>query len=397
MSAQPETEPQPVQAATQNYTCPKCGGDMRFDAAQGMLACPFCGHSMPSPETSEIVQEHDLIRALQDTSGKAHGFGTALKSIKCQSCGATTNVEPNVVSTACPFCGSNQVVEQEPDPDLIQPESVIPFGVDESRANRLFRDWLGSGWFHPNDLKKFGGGQKLNGVYLPFWTFDAHAESDWRAESGDYYYVNETVTIMRDGKPVQETRQVQHVRWYPSNGHHSGDYDDVLVYATSSVDVTILEKIYPFDTKKLVPYNPSYLSGWGAESYRIALAQAWDLGKSILHREEYTACDRLVPGDTHRGLRVSTRLSKLSYKHVLLPVWLASYRYNNKVYRFMINGQTGEVQGQKPISWIKVTIAVVIALIIIGLIIFLVSRSQEGESGGMLIHQYAMMQALLMG
>ena len=393
MSA-PQSEP--AQAATKSYTCPKCGGDMKFDAAQGMLTCPFCGHSMPSPETSEVVQEHDLVVALQDTSSKAHGFGTAVKSFKCQSCGATTNLEPNVTSTACPFCGSNQVLEQAPDPNLIQPESVIPFGVDEKRASQLFRDWLGRGLFHPNDLKKYGGGQKLGGVYLPFWTFDAHAESDWRAESGYYYYVNETVWVTRDGKRVQETRRVQKVRWQPSSGHRSDDHDDVLVYATKSIDVKILEKIYPFDTKKLMPYNPSYLSGWGAESYQIPLADAWTLGQSLIDREQYSRCGRDVPGDTQRNLRVNTRLSNLKYKHVLLPVWLASYRYNNKVYRFMINGQTGEVQGQKPISWIKVAIAVVIALAIIGLIVFLVSRSRSDE-GGMILQQYALWQSMLVG
>jgi DNA-directed RNA polymerase subunit RPC12/RpoP len=395
VSAQPEAEP--VKAATQKYTCPKCGGDMNFDAAKGMLSCPFCGHTMPTPETSEVVQEHDLVAALRDTTGKAHGFGTTVKSYSCRACGATNNVEPNVTSTTCPFCGSNQVVEQQPDPNLIQPESVIPFGVDESRANRLFHDWLGRGLFHPNDLKKYGGGQKLNGMYLPFWTFDAHAESDWRAESGDYYYVNETVTVTRDGKPVQETRQVQKVRWYPSSGHRSDDHDDVLVYATRSIEVKILERIYPFDTRQLTPYNPSYLSGWGAESYRIPLAEAWTLGQSLIEREQYSRCGRDVPGDTHRNLRVSTRLSHLTYKHVLLPVWLASYRYNNKVYRFMINGQTGEVQGEKPISWIKVAIAVVIALIIIGIIVVLVNQSRGSTDGGSLIQQYALMQMLLAG
>ncbi|HJW83485.1 MAG TPA: primosomal protein N' (replication factor Y) - superfamily II helicase [Anaerolineae bacterium] len=394
----PQSEP--IQAATQKYTCPKCGGDMNFDAAKGMLACPFCGHSMPTPETSEVVQEHDLREALRDTSGKAHGFGTAVKSIKCNACGATNNVAPNVASTSCPFCGSNQVVEQPPDPNLIQPESLIPFGVDDSRAQRLFLDWLGRGLFHPSDLKKFGGGQKLSGVYLPFWTFDAHAESDWRAESGDYYYVNETVWVTRDGKQLQETRQVQKVRWYPSSGHRSDDHDDVLVYATSSIDVKMIERVYPFDTQKLAPYNPSFLSGWGAESYRIPLADAWKLGQSLIEREQYSRCGRDVPGDTHRNLHVNTRLSNLTYKHVLLPVWLASYRYNNKVYRFMINGQTGEVQGQKPISWIKVAIAVVIALIVIGLIVYLVSQSQSGgngtgTSGGLLmLDQYAAEQLI---
>jgi len=398
MSAQPETTPpEPLQSQVKNYTCPKCGGDMKFDAAKGMLSCPFCGHSMPTPETSEVVQEHDLLAALQDTSGKARGFGTTVRAFKCESCGATTNVEPNVTSTTCPFCGSNQVLEQQPDPNLIQPESVIPFGVDETRANRLFRDWLGQGLFHPNDLRKFGGGQKLSGMYLPFWTFDAHAESDWRAESGDYYYVNETVWVTRDGKRVQETQRVQKVRWYPTSGHRSDNHDDVLVYATQSIDVRILQKVYPFDTKKLAPYNPSFLSGWGAESYRIPLAEAWNLGQNIIQSEQYRRCGGDVPGDTHRNLRVNTRLSSLKYKHVLLPVWLASYRYNNKVYRFMINGQTGEVQGEKPISWIKVAIAVVIALIIVGLIIYLVSQAQSEEGGGWLIQQYAFAQALMAG
>ena len=395
MSTQPET--QPPASAVRKYTCPKCGGDMNFDAATGMLSCPFCGHTMPAPETSEVVQEHDLVRALGDTSGKAHGFGTAVRSYKCQACGATNNVEPHVTSTACPFCGSNQVLEQAPDPDLIQPESLVPFGVEEARAHRMFREWLGRGLFTPNDLKKTGGGQRLSGVYLPFWTFDAHAESDWRAESGDYYYVNETVWVTRDGKRVQEVRRVQKVRWYPSSGHHAGDYDDVLVYATNSVDVKILEKVYPFDTTKLVPYNPSYLAGWGAESYRIPLTQAWELGQTIVQREEHAACGREVPGDTHRNLRVNTRLSHLKYKHVLLPVWLASYRYRNKVYRFMINGQTGEVQGQKPISWIKVTIAVVLALIVVAIVVYLASRSESSSGALPPYYQYVMEQLLSVG
>ncbi|HKZ85472.1 MAG TPA: hypothetical protein VJ793_17690 [Anaerolineae bacterium] len=395
MSAQPET--QPAQSATQKFTCPKCGGDMNFDAASDMLRCPFCSHTMPTPEASEVVQEHDLVQALGDTSGKAHGFGTAVRSYKCQACGATNNVDPHVTSTACPFCGSNQVLEQQPDPDLIQPESVIPFGVDEARAHRMFRDWLGRGLFTPNDLRKSGGGQRLAGVYLPFWTFDAHAESDWTAESGDYYYVNETVWVTRDGKRVQEVRRVQKIRWYPSSGRHAADYDDVLVYATSSVDVTILEKVYPFDTKKLVPYNPSYLAGWGAESYRIALARAWELGQTIVQRQEYDACGREVPGDTHRNLRVNTHLSHLKYKHVLLPVWLASYRYRNKIYRFMINGQTGEVQGQKPISWIKVAIAVVIALIVVAIVLYLVSQSESSSGELPSYYQYAMEYMLPVG
>ncbi|HEY4721715.1 MAG TPA: hypothetical protein VII92_07710, partial [Anaerolineae bacterium] len=247
----------------------------------------------------------------------------------------------------------------------------------------------------PNDLKALGGGQKLRGVYLPFWTFDAHAESDWRAESGDYYYVTEWVTVTRDGKQVREQQQVQKIRWHWSSGHHADNYDDVLVYATRSIATKILQKIYPYDTQKLLAYKPDFLAGWSAESYQVPLAEAWPIGKDIIYGDERGKCDREVPGDTHRNLSVSTQLSALTYKHVLLPVWVASYRYNNKTFQFMINGQNGKVQGEKPISWIKVAIAVVIALIVIGVIAYLISRSKSttGSSGEILLwQQYAMAQ-----
>ncbi len=389
------SEPTPLETQSESYACPKCAGKMNFDAAKGMLSCPFCGHTMAVPAVAQqvAIAEHDLEAALHDASNKARGYGIQVKSIKCQSCGAVLNVEPNITSLKCSFCGSNQVLEQQPDPNLFQPESVVPFDIDNARAQGLFRDWLGRGLFAPNDLKREGGGQRLAGVYLPFWTFDAHAESDWRAESGDYYYETEWVTVVRDGKTEREQQQVQKIRWYWTNGHHTGDYDDVLVYATKSIATNILQKVYPYDTKRLVPYQPQYLSGWSAESYQIPLAEAWPLGRDIIYQHERGACDSDVPGDTHRNLSVSTQLNRTTFKHVLLPVWVASYRYHNKTYRFMINGQTGRVDGEKPISWIKVTIAVVIAIVIIGLLIYFFSKGQGSRSQGELLmwQEYAML------
>jgi predicted RNA-binding Zn-ribbon protein involved in translation (DUF1610 family) len=373
--------------------CPQCGSKMNYDAKSGLLACPACGHKMPIPAQTDAVQEHDLMQALNNTAGKSLGYGAELKAVSCKSCGATINVEPNVVSTKCPFCGSNQVIEQKVDPNMIQPESVVPFAIDDGKANTLFRTWLGKGFFSPRDLKQLGGGQQLRGVYLPFWTFDAHAESDWWAESGTYYYETEWVTVTRDGKTVREQRQVQKTRWWPSSGHHADNYDDVLVYATKSINVKILQKVYPYDTKALVNYKAEFLSGWAAESYQIPLADGWKVGQGTINSEEHSKSDRQVPGDTHRNLRVNTSLSQLTYKHVLLPVWVASYRYNNKTFQFMINGQNGKVQGEKPISWVKVLIVVVIVLAIIGAIIyFAASAKSSKDSGSELImwQQYVM-------
>ncbi|MBI4769440.1 MAG: TFIIB-type zinc ribbon-containing protein, partial [Chloroflexi bacterium] len=220
----------------ESFECANCGAPrMEFDPASGMLKCPQCGTTREIQASAEQVKERDLIAALSD-AGKARGMGREMKAVQCQTCGAVTQYEPNVTSVTCPFCGSSQVLEQQPDPNLIRPESLAPFAVDREAARGLYRKWLGRGFFRPKDLSRRAGAEQMTGVYLPFWTFDAHAESNWRAESGDYYYVTEHYTEMVDGKPVQKTRQGQRVRWDASSGRHRGDYDDILIKASETLD-----------------------------------------------------------------------------------------------------------------------------------------------------------------
>jgi hypothetical protein len=354
-----------------------------------MLHCEYCGHQQEPEQVGEIV-EYDLEAFLRSGEGKAHGYGTETKSIACQQCGATTAVEPGVTSTECPFCGSNVVLEQETAADIIQPESLVPFQISQDVALRKYREWLGRGIFRPGDLAKRAGRGQLYGVYLPFWTFDAEAFSRWRAEAGYYYYETETYTTTENGKRVTKTRQVRKTRWEPAWGQHSGKYDDVLVYATSSIDQRILERIYPFDTHKLVPYASQYLSGWRAEQYRIDLRAGWGIGQQKIEGHERGACAGQVPGDTHRNLNVNTAISDVTFKHVLLPVWIASYPYKGKVYRYMVNGQTGKVEGQKPISWIRVAIAVVIVAVVIGIIVYLASQGQGSTDAGSLLMMWGL-------
>ncbi|MGD9101077.1 MAG: primosomal protein N' (replication factor Y) - superfamily II helicase [Anaerolineae bacterium] len=386
MSEEFESTSQP--SAAQTFLCPQCGAEMQWDADQTILACDYCGHQQTSQAAEQVeeIVEYDLEEFLHSGAGKPQGYGTETKTIACQQCGANTAVETGVTSTECPFCGSNVVLEQETAADIIQPESLVPFQVSEDVALRKYREWLGKGIFRPGDLAQRAGRGQLYGVYLPFWTFDASAFSRWRAEAGYYYYVTETYTTTEDGKRVTKTRQVRKTRWEPASGQHSGSYDDVLVYATDSVDQKILEKIYPYNTNKLVAYGSQYLSGWRAEQYQINLRQGWDIGRQKIEGYERDACDRLVPGDTHRNLHVNTTITDTTFKHVLLPVWIASYPYKGKVYRFMINGQTGKVEGQKPISWIRVTIAVILVLIVVAIIAYLASQGGEGtDASGLLM------------
>jgi predicted RNA-binding Zn-ribbon protein involved in translation (DUF1610 family) len=377
------TEASPEQA--QKFPCPSCGSQMSFDAAQGILACAHCGNTMAVPTTATAIREYDLEAALKQATAapRETGYGGDKRSIKCKSCGAVNTVDASVVSTECPFCGSNQVVPQEQVAQVVKPESLLPFQVDQAKAVALFRKWLGSGFFRPTPVRRIArdAQARIHGMYLPFWTFDAFTSSWWEAEAGHYYYTTETYWDTDDkGQKVQRTRQVQHVRWEPASGHLQLALDDVLVPATRNVDQSMIESIYPFDTKALVLYKPEFLAGWGAEAYTVDLPEAWKTGQGIMQETVNNACARQIPGDTYRNLRVDTAFSNMTYKHVLFPVWIASYRFNDKVYHFLVNGQTGEVRGQAPISWIRVILVIVVVLIILALIFWLLGQGDSGAA-----------------
>lgn len=348
------------------------------------MRCAYCGHTSEVPITELEIKEYDLEAALQGMEEEPHemGYGGNKHSLRCESCGAVNTMDDHIVSTECAFCGSNQVVPLKEVAQVIKPESLLPFRIDQDTAAAEFRQWLGRGFFRPNPVKKIAKGAraKLQGVYLPFWTFDARALSSWWADAGYYYYTTEEYWDTDDeGNQVRRSREVQEVRWEPASGNLDLKYDDVLVPAAMAVEHDMIERIYPFDTQELVPYDPKYLSGWGAEAYTVDLREGWDMGQEIIRGKAMTACSLEVPGDTQRNLRVNTTLRDLRYKHVLFPIWLASYRYGDKVYQFLVNGQTGEVQGQAPISWIKVMLVVILALVIISVIVLFMAASDASQ------------------
>jgi len=387
---------------SKEYPCPQCNAELTYSASKGRMICSFCGYEAPVSEAGsmtevhtqteideavvETVIEHDLSKGLEIAS-KEEGWGTETRNFKCNSCNAIVAVEPNAVATVCPFCGSSHVLAQEGSSHVLKPESVLPFEVDRDTAVAKFRTWLGRGWFRPNEVKRIARSAeaRLQGVYLPFWTFDAQTFSRWQAEAGYHYYVTERYTVTVDGRRQTRTRQVQKTRWQPASGRHDEFFDDVLVYATRSVHENILQRIYPCDTSKLIPYRPQYLAGWRAEEYQVSLEEGWAMGQNIIKERLYQACGREVPGDTYRNLRVQTRFEDITFKHTLLPVWIASYHYNQKVYNFMVNGETGRVQGEAPISWWKVALAVLITLLILGAIFGAMMLFGETESSGTLL------------
>lgn len=348
------------------YRCPNCNSEMIYDAAARGLRCDHCGTTREVPAegpAASQIQAYDLMAGLRQE--QLGGMGRPAKAVRCKECGATVQYEPNVTTAKCLFCDSSYVAPHESSTKAIRPESLIPFQIDKAAASKRFSEWIGRLWFRPSDLKQRAKLENLDGVYIPYWVYNAHVHSRWTADAGYYEYV--TVT-KRDSEGKERTVQERRIRWVPASGQREDDYRDLLVCASSGLPSRFVARIENFNCASLVPYNPGYLAGWRAEEYVIGLQEGWDRCSQRIAAEQYRRCAADVPGDTHRALSVNNSFSNVTWRHVLLPIWIAAYRYRQKAYRFVVNGQTGQLAGEAPWSWVKLTILfLVIAAVIAGL------------------------------
>ena len=363
-------------AKASQFRCPGCGADMRFDPDAGAMACDYCGErvAFEESESSKQVVEYDLEHGLAASSER--GFGAQVRRSSCQECGASVCFGEQVTATLCDFCGSNQVLQVEELRNVIRPESLVPFQIDKDKAGQAFKEWISGLWFRPNDLKHRAEVAEIGGVYVPYWTFDSSVASNWTAQAGYYYYVDETYTTTENGETVTKTRSVRKTRWEHAWGSRNDAFDDVLVCASGGLPIELARKLETFNTAALVPYSTDYLAGFKAEEYVVELNEGWHDAVDQMSVVQRSRCGGDVPGDTHRFLNVRNSFSDQTFKHVLLPIWIASYRYGEDVHRFLVNGQTGEVTGTAPWSWIKITLFSIMMLGIIGGIIYAVQASK---------------------
>ena len=358
--------------------CASCGADMTFDAQTDGMKCPYCGYTAPVPQSVSAglatVTERPLDEYLHVAPERLAKLSATALEVTCTGCGSTVDLEPPKVAGECAFCGAKIVAQpREADP-LLAPEGVLPFSITQKTATVSIQKWIATRWFAPNALKKQAEQDKSQGVYLPFWTYDAQTDSRYRGERGEHYYETEHYTDS-DGK--RQSRQVQKTRWYPASGRVGHFFDDVLIAASQSVPRARLDALEPWGLDALKPYEPAYLSGFQAQRYQIDLATGFESAKEVMAGRIDTLVRRDIGGDEQRVHDVDTDYSDLSFKHLLLPVYISAYRYQSKVYQVIVNARTGEVQGERPYSVWKITFAVLAALALIALIYYYSQNGQE--------------------
>jgi len=363
------------QEAVDTFGCINCGADLKFKPGTTHLNCEYCGAANEIPVIDIEIEELDFHEYLKKNKSGTETVEVTL--VKCESCGSESTLEPNISSSSCPFCTTPLIASAAKSVSVIQPKSILPFKIEKQEAISLFKKWIKKLWFAPNALKKAVLSlENFKGIYLPFWTYDAHSETQYIGQRGEDYYVTENYSAEEDGKTVTKSRQVQKTRWHHASGSIQKAFDDVLVPATESLPKKKLQELEPWDLENLVPFDPKYLSGFITEKYQVDLEGGYGKAEIIMKELIERSVREHIGGDRQKIFSSKTNFANITFKHILLPVYASAYKFQGKVYRFMVNARTGEVQGERPWSKLKIALTA-IGVIVLAAAIYFVYKSMS--------------------
>ncbi len=352
------------------YPCPACGARVEFAPGAGALRCPYCGYEQQVVAPQGELREYSFDDLAHLPRKPVASIGAHV--FVCQRCGAQT--ETNALADRCQFC-AGPVVADPSAGGLIPPEGVLPFHVDHNGVRTALRAWVSSRWFAPSNLKRVRETESLKGTYIPHWTFDAHTVTTYRGERGEDYWVDEQYTVQVNGRTETRTRRVRKTRWYPASGTVQRFFDDVIVPATTHLSPDQLDKLAPWPLERAVPYHSDYLAGHYAHRYDTEPETGLTIAKKHTQAVVREDCRRDIGGDRQRLHSVNTTYSNITYKLLLLPVWIACYVYAGKNWQVLVNGATGKVTGERPYSAFKIAVAIVTVLLVVLVVIALIART----------------------
>lgn len=336
-------EPQPAES-DKTFLCPQCGGKMIFDSERKDLVCQFCGSIQPTTETpANGKQEHALDFVLLTHRG--HRWAEAQHQLACERCGAVSLLAVGETVHQCPYCGSERLFVSEEKRELLDPQAIGLVQIDQSHAQRILQHWMGSGFFIPDDLRKLTRTSALRPAYYPFWSISGTLELQWTCD----------VNLGSNKAP----------RWVPQNGYEFENFDEVLIPGIGFLQTKQLNDILPFLLDDVVEFKPEYLAGWTAMTYDQPLTTASLAARErVVRKVRQEIYNRVEVAREKRNLRTgATNWSGMTYKLLLLPLWIGTYHYKGETYRILVNGQTGKISGEKPVDRLKVWMALAIGVL----------------------------------
>lgn len=373
----PETEPgrpgegwtsRPPAAAEDDaphvFPCESCGADQEYFIGHSSLRCSFCGFIKEIPLDEREIEEQDYRATLRALEERQEPDATAEgEKVQCSSCSAEVVFEGSVTSTECAYCGSPiQRARVHTETGRIPVDGLIPFAVDKPAARSSLRRWMSGLWFAPSNFKKQAALGKFEGVYLPYWTFDTMTFCQYQGQRGDHY--TETRGSGKNKRTVRKTR------WSHRSGHFQRFFDDVLTLAATNVPLDLLRELEPWPLQKCVPFQPEYLAGLQARTYDTRLEDGFEAAQERIRAALHADVRSRIGGDVQRITRLDARHDAITFKHLLLPLWLLTYRYGGRTFQVVVNAETSEVHGERPWSVPKILFAIFSTLLVVSLLTF---------------------------
>ncbi len=360
-------------ADVKNFKCPCCGANLTYNAKEGEMTCEYCDSHFTMEEVKAAQEAEQEFAQASDMNWNAtepplvHGWSGNMDGYRCPSCNAEMVIHENAAATECPYCGNPTIVAQSFS-GIYRPDLVIPFKVDKNEASNMMKTFVKGKKLLPSSFLEQNRIEKITGLYVPFWLYSCHARgsvafegikkkhwSDQRYnyEREDYYHV------VRRGEM---------------------DFKRIPADASSQMDDAMMDSIEPFDYSKAVPYDAAYFSGYLANRYDMKAKDTEERANERVRNTFYDTMKEAVQNyDTVKDKADNIQLSQAKAEYAMLPVWMLSTRYEDKVYSFGINGQTGKMVGDLPVDKSKyfkyLAIAFAICMVLGEILLFFMNRA----------------------
>lgn len=334
-----------------NYQCPACTGPLHFSGTSGKLECEYCGSSFDVAQIEAHYAEKNAQAAAAsepgdetstwDASGLHEDWGAdsaGMRSYSCPSCGAELICDSTTAATACPYCGNPTVVPGQ-FKGALKPDYVIPFKLSKDDAIKALKRHYRGKRLLPKAFTVGNHIEQIQGVYVPFWLFDG------KAEGQATFHATRSHSHRRGDYQVTETDHFQVLR----GGNIS--FEKVPVDASSKMPDAHMDAIEPFNYAELKPFSMAYLPGFLADKYDVSADESSRRADARCEETLLTSLQETVRGYQTcvcEGKHIRLYRGKVHY--ALLPVWMLSTQWNGKNFLFAMNGQTGKLVGDLPVS-----------------------------------------------
>lgn len=326
------------------YKCPSCTAPLRFAEGSGKLECEYCGGCFDVSEIEALYREQEAEAAQTqewDTSGISEDWGqdaAGMRACVCPSCGAELICEETTAATSCPYCGNNTILMGQFS-GALKPDYVLPFKLDKEAAVKALKNHYGKKLFLPKAFSEDSHLEEVKGIYVPFWLLDMEVDADC-----SFHATRSHITRQGDYR-------VTITRHYNVRRAGTVSFARIPVDGSRKMPDAYMDAMEPFDYRELKPFSTAYLPGYLADKFDVssdegiirAEIRCRNSAKEAM-RQDAAGYETLVPNSSS----VQLRRGKVHY--ALMPVWTLHTKWQGKDYLFMMNGQTGKMVGDLPIS-----------------------------------------------